>query len=231
MSSKVTEALSKGVDTSTKNPSLFFPSLAPIVIQLLFLILAYVVFPTRYGWYPYLYWEVPNVWLIWGGYFIASIILFIALCMSVDMANDAINKRPMNMKKSMNLVTGKLGTLFLAAIIAGILSFTIILIPVALLIIVIAIIEGTDAIESTKRSFNFFVKNLGELIIFLIILIVVGIIVGIGFVFAPFGVAGALVSWILYIVEVIVEVVFIVAAVHFYLSLRAPPPPPPPPPT
>jgi len=199
-----------------------------MVVQLFFLILAYVVFPVRYGLYPILYWEAPNPWLVWGGYFIAAIVGFIASCMVVDMANDTINGRPMDLKKSMNLVMGKLGTLILAAIISAVFFITFVLIPVALFIITIAIIEGTDAIESTKRSFDFVIKNLGEVIVFIIIIIAVAIVLGIGFAFIPVVGAyiGAVVSWIL-------NVVFTVASVHFYLSLRQPtplPPPPPPPP-
>jgi len=225
MSSKSTESLSNGINTSTKNPGLFIPSLAPIVVQLLFLILAYVVFPIRYGVYPIIYWEVPNPWLIWGGYFIASIVGFIASCMIVDMANDIINGHPMNMKKSIDLVTGKMGTLILVAIISAICFITFVLIPVALFIITIAIVEGTDAIESTKRSFDFVFKNLGEVIIFMIIVIVVWIVLGVGFALIPVvgTYIGAVVSWIL-------NVVFTVASVHFYLSLKQPLPPPPPPP-
>jgi hypothetical protein len=225
MSSKSTESISKGVDASTKNPGLFVPILAPLVIQLLFLILAYVVFPVRYGLYSILYWEGPNPWLVWGGYFIASIVGFIASCMIVDMANDIINERPMDLKKSMNLVMGRLGTLILAAIIAAVCFITFVLIPVALFIITIAIIEGTDAIESTKRAFNFVVKNIGEVIVFIIIVIVVAVILGIGFAFIPVVGAyiGAIASWI-------VNVIFTVAAVYFYLALRQPLPPPPPPP-
>ncbi|MCP8305378.1 MAG: hypothetical protein H3Z50_07955 [archaeon] len=223
MPSKSTEAFSNGVNTSTKNPSLFVPSLAPIVVQLLFLILAYVVFPIRYGFYPFFEILIPNPYLIWGGYFIASIVGFIAFCMVVDMTNDVINGRQIDLKKSMNLVTGRLGTLIVAAIISAIFFITFFLIPVALFIAVIAIIEGTDAIESTKRSFDFVIKNLGEVIIFIIIIIVVAIILGIGLAFIPFVGAyiGAIVSWI-------VDVIFIVASVHFYLSLRQPMPPPPP---
>lgn len=101
------------------------------------------------------------------------------------------------------------------------------MIPVALFIITIAIVEGTDAIESTKRSFDFVVKNLEELIIFVIIVIVVWIVLGVGFALIPVvgTYIGAVVSWIL-------NVVFTVASVHFYLSLKQslPPPPPPPPP-
>ncbi len=226
MSSKSTEALSKGVNTSTKNPGLFVPILAPLIVQLIFLILAYVVFPERIGFPPFFYIEIPNPYLIWGGYFIAAIIGFIASCMIVDMANDVINGRPMNMKKSMNAVTSRLGTLFIAAIISAIFFLTFVLIPVALFIITIAIIEKTDAIESTKRAFDFFVKNLGEVLVFVIIVIVVSLILGIGFAFIPVVGAyiGAIVSWIL-------NVIFTVSAVYFYLSLRQPMPPPPPPPS
>lgn len=229
MSSRSTEALSKGVNTSTKNPGLFMPILAPLIIQLIFLILAYVVFPQVIYFFGIPIAVIPNPYLIWGGYFIASIIGFIASCMIVDMANDVINKRPMNLKKSMNVVTGRLGTLFIAAIISAIFFLIFVLIPVALFIITIAIIEKTDAIESTKRAFDFFIKNLGEVLVFVIVVIVVSLILGVGFAFIPVVGAyiGAIVSWIL-------NAIFTVAAVHFYLSLKqplAPPPPPPPPPS
>ena len=230
MMSKSTESISHGMNTSTKNPILFVPSLAPMVIQLLFLILAYEVFSyqgSAWDWLGLRVVKYPNPWLVWGGYFIASIVGFIASCMIVDMANDVINGRPMDLKKSMNLVTGRLGTLILAAIISALCFFTFVLIPVALFIITIAIIEGTDAIESTKRAFDFVVKNLGEVIVFIIVVIVVAIVLGIGFAFIPVVGAyiGAIASWI-------VNVIFTVASVHFYLALRQalPPPPPPPPP-
>lgn len=223
-SSKSTESISQGINTSTKNPNLFVPSLAPMIIQVLFLILAYVVFPARYN---LLLVEivVPNPWLIWGGYFIASIVGFITSCMIVDMANDVISERPMDLKKSMNLVMGRLGTLILAALISAVCFITFVLIPVALFIITIAIIEGTDAIESTKRAFNFVVKNLGEVIVFIIIVIVVALVLGIGFALIPVVGAyiGAIASWI-------VNVMFTVASVYFYLALRQPLPPQPPPP-
>lgn len=230
MMSKSTESISHGMNTSTKNPILFVPSLAPMVIQLLFLILAYEVFSYQgltWDWLGLRVVKYPNPWLVWGGYFIASIVGFITSCMIVDMANDVINGRPMDLKKSMNLVTGRLGTLILAAIISAVCFITFVLIPVALFIITIAIIEGTDAIESTKRAFDFVVKNLGEVIVFIIVVIVVAIVLGIGFAFIPVVGAyiGAIASWI-------VNVIFTVASVHFYLALRQalPPPPPPPPP-
>ncbi|MEM3383035.1 MAG: hypothetical protein QXL52_01320 [Nitrososphaerales archaeon] len=228
MSSKATEAISKGFNVSTKNFGLFIPALGPIIVHLIFLILAYIVFPIRYqfGFYPFIYEiVVPNPYLIWGGYFIASIIGFIAFCIIVDMTNDIINGRPMNMNKSMKAVTGRLGTLFIASIISAIFFLIFFLIPFALFIVVIAVIEGKDAIESTKRSFDFVIKNLGEVIIFVIIVIVIALILGLGFSLIPVVGAyiGAIISWIF-------DVIFIVSAVYLYLSLGQPVPPPPPPP-
>lgn len=229
MSAKSTEALSNSFNTTKKNPQLFIPTLAPIVIHIIFLILAYVVFPIRFvTWGVYGFYEMsaPNPWISWLGYFIASIVGFIAGCVIVDMANDVISGRQMDLKKSFNLVSSKLGTLILAALISAVCFITFVLIPIALFIITIAIIEGTDAIESTKRSFDFVIKNIAEVIVFIIIVIVIWIIFSVAFAYIPVVGAyiGSVISWIL-------DAIFIVASVHFYLSLRAPPPPPPPPPT
>jgi hypothetical protein len=164
MSSKSTEALPKGFDSSIKNPILFIPSLAPIVIQLLFLLLAYVVFPIQYNIFVY---SAVLPWLIWAGYFIAALVGFVASCMVVDMINDKTNEQKIDLNKSFSVVTKRLGTLIIAAIIAAICFITFVLIPVALFIITITMVEGTDAIESTKRAVDFVIKNLGEVIVFL----------------------------------------------------------------
>ena len=225
LSSKSTEALSNGINTSTKNPLLFVPSLAPIVIHLLFLFLAYVVFPIRYPFFTY-YSDVivPNAILVWGGYFIAAILGFMASCMVVDMTNDSINGQPVDLNKSLNVVIGRLGSLILAAIISAVCFITFFLIPIAMFIVTIAIIEKIDAIESTKRSVDFVLKNLGEIIVFIIIVIVAWIILSVGFALIPFigAYVGSVISWLL-------NVVLTVASVHFYLSLRPPPPTPSPP--
>ncbi|MEM2643485.1 MAG: hypothetical protein QW502_00850 [Candidatus Bathyarchaeia archaeon] len=218
--SKSTEAISRGIDTSIKNPVLFLPYLAPILIQLIFTALAYL-FPIRY----YYFIEMPNPFINLFGSLIASILGFIAGCMLVDMSNDVISGYQINIRKSLNLVIGKIGTLIIAAVIAALCSITIILLPIALFIIVIAIIDELDAIESTKRAFDFVIKNLGEVIIFIIIVIVVGVVFSYGFSLIPIigPYIGTIISWLL-------NVVFTVSAVYFYLSLRPPPPPPPPPP-
>jgi len=216
MASKSVESISWSLDISTKNSGLFVPALAPLAIHLFFAFLAYTIFPERHFW---------NVWLLYGGYFISSIVGFIASCVIVDMTNDIISGRSMDLNKSLNLIMNKSGTLILAAIISAICFITFILIPVALFIITIAIIEGTDAIQSTENAFNFVIKNLSEVIIFIIIVIVVSIILGLAFPLIPVvGVyIGVAAIWM-------ANVIFTVASVYFYLGLRQQFPPPPPPP-
>lgn len=203
--SKSTEAISQGFNISVKNPILFAPYAVPILIQLVFYAL-----------------ENPFVSLL--GSLIAAILGFIAACMLVDMSNDAVSGRLIDLRRSLNLVVSRIGTLIVAAIIAALCSITVILLPIAIFIVVVAIIEELDAIESTKKAFDFVIKNLGEVIVFIVVVIVLGVIFSFGFTLIPIvgSYIGAVINWLL-------NAIFTVSAVYFYLSLRPPPPPPPPP--
>lgn len=202
------ESISIGVNTAFKNPVLFVPQLVPLVIELLFNFLAYYVFPTEYviptmaG--PIVH-KVPNFTLIIVGGFIAAIVGFITACMIVDMANDALIGARVNMSKSLNLVLGRIGPLVIAAIVAAILSITIILFPVAIFIPVIAIIERLGPSESTKKAFSFVINNLGEVVVFVIIVIVVSIVLA----FIPL--IGRALIWI-------ADAIFTASAVDLYLK-------------
>jgi len=206
--SESVESISIGANTALKNPVLFVPQLVPLAIELLFGFLAHYVFPTEYriptiaG--PIVH-RVPNFTLIMVGGFIAAIVGFITACMVVDMANDALIGARVNMSKSLNLVLGRIGPLIVAAIIAAILSITIILLPVAIFIPITAIIERLGPVESTKKAFSFVVNNLGEVIVFIIIVIVVSIILA----FIPL--IGRALVWI-------ADVIFTVAAIDLYLK-------------
>jgi len=231
--SKSMESVSKGFSTTAKKPSLFIPALMPLVIHLLFIILGYVVFsykvwafdPWTLTWY--VAWTYPNWWISWGGIFLADILGAITCCMIADMANDAINGQPVNFGKSMGAVFGKIGTLILAALISAVFLYILVLAPFALLVIAIAVIEGTNPFESIKKAFELVFSNFAEAIVFIIIVIVNWIIFCAGFLYLTVVGAciGAVIIWIL-------NVFFTVASVHLYLSLRQalPPPPPPPPP-
>jgi magnesium-transporting ATPase (P-type) len=228
--SKSTESISKGIDVSTKNPVLFAPSLVPIAVHLVFLVLAYIVFPYRglgWDWFRGGLYEitVPNPYLVWGGMFIAFILGFIAECVTVDLANDVLQKQQPNLNKSISAVTSNLGVLIVVALIAAVCAITVILIPLAFFIITIAIVEKLDAVESIKKALDFVITNIGEAIIFLIIVIVIDVIFTFVFTMIPIvgPYLGTVIQWIL-------NVIFTTSAVCFYLALKqtatAPPPPP-----
>lgn len=210
--SKSIESISKSLDTLLKNPILFAPYAVPIIIQLIFNALAYL-FPIRYY-----YFEVPNPFISFFGLLIAAIIGFIAACMTVDMANDAINNRLIDLNKSLNLIISRISVLIVTSIIAALCSITVILLPIALFIVVIAIIENLDAVESTRRSFNFVTKNLGEVVIFIIVVVALGAIFSFGFSYVPIigSYIGTIINWLL-------NALFTVSAVYFYFSLNPPP--------
>jgi hypothetical protein len=216
--SKSIEAILKGVDVSVKNPILFAPYAIPIIIQLISNTLAYL-FPIRYY-----YFEMPNPFISLLGSLTAAILGFIAGCMLVDMVNDAVNSRPIDLRKSLDRVMSRIGILIIAAIIAALCSVTVILLPIAMFIIVIAMIEGLNSIESTKKAFDFVIKNLGDVAVFILIVVIVGAIFSYGFSLIPIigSYTGSIISWLL-------NSIFTASAVYFYISLKLPPTPPSPP--
>ncbi|MDI9619298.1 MAG: hypothetical protein QFX33_00535 [Candidatus Nezhaarchaeota archaeon] len=220
---KSLDCISSGLDTVSKNFVLFVPALAPIVVQLLFTALAYVFSITYF--YPYHLISVPNPYIILLGAILAAIVGFIASCMLVDMTRDVLNGRPADIRKSFDYVKGRIGVLFIVAILAGLCSVTIILLPVAIFLVIAAVVEELNAVESLRVAFRFVADNIGEVVIFIVVVIVVGLVASYGLSLIPLvgSYVGAVVSWIL-------NVIFTVSAVHLYHSLKAPPPPPPPPP-
>ncbi|MEM1990761.1 MAG: hypothetical protein QW782_09070 [Candidatus Bathyarchaeia archaeon] len=213
--SKTAESLSKGLDILMKNPILLTPYAVPIIIQWIFNALARL-FPLRY----YII-EIPNPSIDLFGSFIAAILGFIAACMLVDMANDAFSGRQIDLSNSLSFVINRIWTLIFTAVIAALCCITIILLPIAIFIIVIAIIEGLSVIESAKRTFDFVLSNLREVIIFVVVVVVIEVMFSYGFSVIPFigPYIEAIISWLL-------NAVFTVSAVYFYLSLRPSSPPP-----
>jgi len=215
---KSEESISKALNLSLKNPKLFIPALVPIIVGTIFNFLAYV-FATKY-YIGMVEVTVPNMYISLGGSLIAYVLGAIAGFVVVDMANDLLNDRPADLKKSLNLALSKFGTLILAAVIAALLSITIILLPMALFIITIVVVDGVNAIEGTKRSFNFVIKNLKESIIFILIVIIVQVIFSLVLSVIPM-----IGSYIAGIVGWLLNIMFLVASVCFYHALRGLPPP------
>ncbi|MEM2534989.1 MAG: hypothetical protein QXD12_04210 [Candidatus Nezhaarchaeales archaeon] len=191
---KSLESISKGLNISIKRPILLVPFIAPVVVQWVFSMLAQL-FPIRYYFI-----EEPNTLILMFGSFIAAILGFIAACMLIDMVNDVLNNQSISLSKSLNFVVSRISTLIVTAIVAALLSITVILLPIAIFIVVIAIIETVDVIESIKRAFTFVSKNLSEVIVFIVLVIVIGMAFSYGFSLIPIvgPYVGTLVSWLLY---------------------------------
>jgi hypothetical protein len=198
-----------------KNPIILVPSLIPMVIALLFEFLARWVFAQQYIIYGAII-STPNIMLLTLGSFIAGILGFIAECMVIDMANDVFSQRKPDLSRSFRLVMDRIATLIALAIIAAILTVIIIGIPIAYFLAIVAIVEGVGVGESLSRAVSFVSKNLGSVIVFIIIVIVVVIILSL------IPVVGSILNWI-------ASITFTVAAVNLYISLKTPPLPPPPP--
>lgn len=212
--SKAIESILKGPEIVIKNTILLVPYAVPIIVQLFFGVLAGLL-PERYIVETYIV-VAPNPYISFLGYLIASILGFIAACMLVDMANNIIKNRPVDLKGSLNLVISRISTLIIVAIIAALCAITILLLPVAIFIVVVVMIEGAGAIEGAMKTFNFVVKNLGEVLIYIIIVIIVGAIFTFGFSMIP--VVGPYISTI---ITWLINAMFTVSAVHLYLSLTS----------
>ena len=202
------ESISNGVEVALKYPVLFVPQLFPIAIDLVFAILARRVFPTIVGVPGGPVMRVPNLFLLFLGTLISSIVGFITGCMIVDMSHDAMFGRAPDLSKSYGEVMSRIGPLIVAAIVAAILSITIILIPVAMFVMVIAVVEKLGAADSVKKAFSFVVDNLGTVIVFVLIVIIVSAILA----FIPL--IGRILLWL-------TNVIFTASTVYLYLKLRA----------
>jgi hypothetical protein len=199
-------AISKGVDTVTKNLLLFVPPFVLLVIQLLFQFSVSMI---------------PNIWLVWAGRFIVGFIGFMTYCIVVDLTNDSINGNPLDLNKSLNVIMSRLPELILVAIVAVLCALTILLIPLAYFIRTITIIEKTDTNQTISKSVDFVRYNLGDVLFFVIITFLVSVLFTLVFSLIPF--VGAYVGDLL---NMLVNVVFTAASVHLYTSLKIPTPNP-----
>ena len=129
--------------------------------------------------------------------FVVSYILFFA---SIDMSRDAYFDSPLNLSGSVNYVIGRIGLFIVASIVGAFLSITIILIPVALLMFVVMVVDEAGVGHSLPRAFSVVRGELGDVIILLVVSIVGSIILG----FVPY-ISDLLVSAL----EVIIGLAFI----------------------
>jgi len=103
---------------------------------------------------------------------VGAIVSFILNFATIDMARDAYMDEPLDMGRSFNYAAGRIVTFFIASIVAGILSITIILIPVAILMMVIIVMDETGIVDALGKSFGVLGRDLGDIIVILVVAII-----------------------------------------------------------
>jgi len=197
------EALSRSLEVLSENPIIIVPSLVPAILDLL---LKLAIMGTRFHafMHPLLMMQYYGLMMIGG--FVTALVGFIAVTMEADMANDVFQGAKADLEKSLDRVLKTMGTLIGLAIISAIFAMTIILVPVALFLITIAIVDEVGVGEAISRSFSFVTGNLGEVLLFVIAIVIIDIILSL----IPF--IGGLLTWL-------ANCVFIMTSVLIYRRL------------
>jgi hypothetical protein len=104
--------------------------------------------------------------------FFGLVLLFILNFMEIDMSRDLYMNEPLNLESSFSYVTGRIGTVFVASILAGILSITIVLMPIAILFMVIIVVDETGIVDALSQSFRVLGKDFKDIIVILFVTII-----------------------------------------------------------
>jgi hypothetical protein len=101
--------------------------------------------------------------------FVISFILGFA---STDMSRDAYNKQPLDLGSSINYVFSRIVPFLIAAIFGGLLSLTVVFIPIVILSFVIMVFDETDVFDAFGKTFNVIRADLGDVLVVLLVAIV-----------------------------------------------------------
>lgn len=175
------EALTKGVNIIIAKPMVLVPALLGAIISAVLSSVASLYF----GWgFWFAQSPVTVASLMIGGLLvlIGGIVGYILNFASLDMSRDAYLNQELNLSKSISYVLRRIGTFIVASIVGAILAITVILIPVAVLMFVIIILDETGIGNAMSGAFKVLGARLVDVIILLIISIVADVILG----FVPF---------------------------------------------
>jgi len=178
-----TGSLSFAVDLATRKPIVFAPTVIGSLISIILTGITAMLFGVSF-WQSGSFWNNPMNWTggaaILGGIVVLSligaIVSYILFLASIDMSRDAYLDRPLDIGESVRYVVSRLGTFIVASIIAVVFTVTIVLIPVAILMFVILVVDETGIGSSISRAFSVLGRRLGDVLIVILIAIVGGII-------------------------------------------------------
>jgi hypothetical protein len=108
----------------------------------------------------------------------SAVISFMLSFASLDMSRDAYNRQPLDLGDSMRYVSGRFLEFFVAAIVGGIMSITIILIPVVVLMFGIMVIDETGLTNAISKAFSVLGADLSDILLILLVNILGSFVIG-----------------------------------------------------
>jgi hypothetical protein len=176
--------LNLGFNLATSKPMVFVPVILSGVISILISTLSSSVIGS-YGWR---FWQGSggSSYPVFTSFFliagllslVSSIISYILNFASIDMSRDAYLDKPLNLMGSINYVLRRIFTFIMASIIGAIMAITIILIPVVSLMFVIMVLDETGIGDAISKAFSVLTRNLGDIIVILLVAIIGSAILG-----------------------------------------------------
>jgi len=181
------EHLSLAFNLATAKPMVFAPAILGAIIALLIRRISDVLLgPVRWS-----IWQgSPSTWPAYSGPFAVAVVLsiiggvigYVLNFASIDMSRDAYEDKPLDLMGSVNYVLRGIGTFILASIVGFLMTITVILIPVAIFMFVIIVVDETGIGEAISRAFSVIGSDLADVVAVIIVAIVGSIILG----FIPF---------------------------------------------
>jgi hypothetical protein len=152
-----TDHLTTGFNVALSNPIIFVPALIGGVLEI---ILSSVTTGM-------LFLSLMTLLSI-----ISTAISFILGFASIDLARNAYDKKSLDLGSSIGYVFKRFGSFIVAAIIGAVLTITVILIPVAVLMFVIMVVDETGIFDALGKAFKVLFADLGDIIVILVVAVV-----------------------------------------------------------
>ncbi len=103
---------------------------------------------------------------------VGAVVSFIFNFAAIDMARVAYSNEPLDLGSSFSYASGRIVTFFVASIVAGILSITLVLIPIAILMMVIIVVDETGIVDALSQAFEVLSRDLRDIVVILVVAII-----------------------------------------------------------
>ncbi|MCX6642572.1 MAG: zinc ribbon domain-containing protein [Candidatus Bathyarchaeota archaeon] len=155
--------LSTGFNIAISNPMVFVPTIIAGVINVI------ISFITS-GIYFLSWMTLLEI--------VSSVISFTLGFASIYLARDAFDKKTLNLGESIKYVLNRFVSFVLAGLLGALLSITVVLIPVAILMFVIMVVDETGITDALRKAFKVLLADLGDILVILVVAILGSFILG-----------------------------------------------------